>query len=85
MAKGNSKLPKLTLTYIEKSHDWALKQDKTGKTIKKFEDKEDATKRGVLLKAAGKQGASVKIQKMNGKFQEERTYPKSKDPKSSKG
>lgn len=85
MAKGNSKLPKLTLTYIERTSTWSLKQDKTGKTIKKFDDKQDATKRGILKKLLGKIGGSVKIQKMDGDFQEERTYPKSKDPKGSEG
>lgn len=85
MTKGKSTLPKLTLTYIEKNATWALEQDKTGKVVRKFEDKQDATKGGVLRKIVGKIGASVKIQKMNGRFQEERTYPKSKDPRSSKG
>jgi len=85
MTKGKSKLPKLTLSHDEKKDDWVLKQDKTGKTVKRFEDKADATKGGVLKKASGKDGASVKIQKKDGKFQEERTYPKSKDPKGSKG
>jgi hypothetical protein len=33
----------------------------------------------------GSDGGSVKIQKENGRFQEERTYPGSKDPASSKG
>lgn len=40
-------------------------------------------KGGALEKAIGE--GSVKIQKMDGKFQEERTFPGSKDPKSSKG
>jgi hypothetical protein len=40
---------------------------------------------GVLEAELGKAGGSVKIQKMNGRFQEERTYPGSADPKTSKG
>jgi hypothetical protein len=41
---------------------------------------------GVLSKkAVGKDGGAVKIQKENGDFQEERTYPSSKDPHSSPG
>lgn len=80
-----STLPKFTLEYNEKKEQWELEQDKTGKIIEKFETKEEATKGGVLKKAVGKDGGSVKIQKENGKFQEERTYPKSKDPKKSKG
>lgn len=41
---------------------------------KTFDTKADATKGGVLEKAIGPEGGSVKIQKENGRFQEERTY-----------
>lgn len=84
MAK-TPKLPKLTLTHNEKKDRWDLTNDKTDKVVKSFDTKAEATKGGVLAKAAGKEGASVKIQKMDGKFQEERTYPSSRDPKGSKG
>ena len=41
---------------------------------------------GLFLEpAVGKLGGSVKIQKLNGRFQEERTYPKSADPSESVG
>jgi len=36
-------------------------------------------------KAVGSGGGSVKIQKKNGRIQEERTYPGSADPKKSPG
>lgn len=49
------------------------------------EKKADATKGGVLKEAVGKAGGSVKIQKLDGKFQEERTYPDSSDPPGSPG
>lgn len=78
-------LPKFTLDYNEKKDKWDLTNDKTDKVVKSFETKDAATSAGVLKTAVGKEGGSVKIQKANGKFQEERTYPKSKDPKSSKG
>jgi hypothetical protein len=77
-------LPKFTLTYNENKETWDLENDKTDKTIKRFETKEEATKRGILKKTIGGIG-SVKIQKMNGRFDEERTFPKSADPKKSKG
>ena len=80
-----AKLPKFTLEYNEKSKDWNLSNDKTNRTIRSFDTKDSATAGGVLEKAIGKDGGSVKIQKMNGRFQEERTYPGSKDPKGSKG
>ncbi len=78
-------LPPYTLVHDDKKHDWALTNDATGKTIRRFDTKEDATKGGVLEKAVGKDGGSVKIQKQNGRYQEERTYPRSRDPRSSRG
>ena len=80
-----AKLPKYTLEFDEKKDKWTLENDKTDKVIKTFDTKADATKGGVLEKALGKEGGSVKIQKADGKFQEERTYPGSADPASSKG
>ena len=79
-----AKLPKFTLTHNDKKDRWDLKQDKSEKVIKHFETKEDATAGGVLKKAIGGEG-SVKIQKIDGDFQEERTFPRSEDPKKSKG
>ena len=80
-----SKLPKYTLEFNESKDKWELENDKTSQVVKTFKTKEDATTRGVLRKAVGIEGGSVKIQKENGRFQEERTYPKSRDPKKSKG
>ncbi|MDO9231155.1 MAG: DUF2188 domain-containing protein [bacterium] len=79
------KLQKYTLDYNEKKSKWELENDKTDKVIKTFETKEMAVSRGALRKVLGEDGGSVKIQKLDGKFQEERTYPKSKDPITSKG
>lgn len=78
-------LSKFTLGYNERKTRWDLKKDKSSTIIKSFDKKSDATKTGSLEKAVGKNGGSVKIQKIDGKFQEERTYPGSKDPKQSKG
>lgn len=80
-----AKLPKFTLTKNEKKDSWDLVNDKTDKVVKRFDTKTEATKGGVLGKAVGKAGGSVKIQKEDAKFQEERTYPQSADPKASKG
>jgi hypothetical protein len=80
-----AKLPKFTLNKNEKTDRWDLTNDTTDKTVKTFPTKADATKGGALDKAVGAEGGSVKIQKENGRFQEERTYPGSRDPKSSKG
>ena len=80
-----ARLPKFTLEFNEKKDRWALENDKTNRTIKTFATKEAATAGGVLKRAVGGEGGSVKIQNVKGKFQEERTYPRSKDPRSSKG
>lgn len=80
-----SKLRKFTLEYNEKKDRWDLENDKTNRVVKTFETKEEATERGVLKKALGAEGGSVKIQKENGRYQEERTYPSSADPHNSRG
>ena len=79
------KLPKYTLEHNERTERWDLVKDVTDRTVKSFTTKETATKGGVLERAVGPDGGSVKIQKVNGRFQQERTYPGSKDPKKSPG
>lgn len=79
-----SNLPKYTLEKNERTERWDLVNDKTNRTVKSFDTKADATKGGELEKAVGGTG-SVKIQKENGRIQEERTYPGSADPKKSPG
>lgn len=78
-------LRKLTLSFDRQNDDWKLKEDHTNRTVRVFETKADATKGGVLGKVLGEQGGSVKIQKENGVYQEERTYPRSADPRRSPG
>jgi len=70
-----SKLAKYTLTHNDSNHQWDLEHDRTGKVVKSFGTKAQATKGGVLERAVGRDGGSVKIQKENGRFQEVRTYP----------
>lgn len=80
-----AKLPKFTLTKNERTDRWDLTNDASDQRVKSFPTKADATKGGALQKAVGAAGGSVKIQKENGRFQEERTYPRSRDPRGSKG
>jgi len=80
-----AKLPKFTLEYDEKRDRWNLERDTTNQTVKTWETKADATARGELKRAVGPGGGSVKIQKTNGRYQEERTFPRSADPKRSRG
>ena len=77
--------PKHTLDYNERRKRWELENDRTNRVVKRFIAKENALRSGVLKRAVGKKGASVKIQKVNGCYQEERTYPGSKDPSKLKG
>lgn len=80
-----SKLPKYTLKLDKKKSNWALVKDGSDRATRRFETKSEATSAGTLKSALGKEGGSVKIQKTNGKYQEERTFPRSKDPTSSEG
>ena len=78
-------LPKYTLCHDQKKDDWALREDSSGRVKRRFDSKAEATAGGVLRRTVGPSGGSVKIQKMDGTFQEERTFPRSKDPKRSPG
>lgn len=79
-----AKLPKFTLEHNDKKDRWDLIKDGSRTLVKAFDTKADATAGGALSKAIGGEG-SVKIQKENGRFQEERTFPRSADPKKSPG
>lgn len=92
MAKGGTKgsgggggLRKLHLVKDKGRGDWELKAEGSDRALRRYDRKEDATKGGSLADTLGKQGGSVRIHKTDGKIQEERTYPGSKDPKDSKG
>lgn len=79
-----ARLPRFTLSYDQNKEDWRLRNDQTQKVAKRFETKEDATKKNALKKAIGGEG-SVRIEKVHGGYQEERTFPRSKDPRKSPG
>lgn len=77
-------LRRFNLVHDQQKDDWKL-QNELGRTVRRFETKDDATAGGVLKEALGSNGGSVRIHKENGLFQEERTFPRSRDPKSSPG
>jgi Uncharacterized protein conserved in bacteria (DUF2188) len=79
-----AKLPRFSLSHNEKTKKWELRKEGSGEVVKTFARKAVATKGGVLEKAVSGMG-SVRIRKRNGKIQEERTYPRSMDPRGSKG
>jgi len=78
-------LPKLTLSLNDDKEVWQLKNDFTNRVLKNFDTKGEALEGGVIKDLLGNNGGSVKIQKENHIFQEERTYPRKKDPRESKG
>ncbi|MBO9380713.1 DUF2188 domain-containing protein [Sphingomonas histidinilytica] len=78
-------LPKFTVTKNDKRGGWELTKDGNERATKHWDTKTELTKGGALADAVGKGGGSVKIQKGDGKYQEERTYPRSRDPKGSPG
>ncbi|WP_168069647.1 DUF2188 domain-containing protein [Sphingomonas kaistensis] len=84
MAKEPS-LPKFHLVKDSKRDGWKLEPEGGGRARARFDTKADATKGGALSDALGKQGGSVRIHKEDGKVQEERTFPRERDPKSSPG
>lgn len=78
-------LEKYHLTHDSKAGNWRLEKEGAKRAAKVFESKADATKGGALADAIGKHGGSVRIHKQDGTIQEERTFPRSSDPRSSKG
>ena len=81
---ADDKLDKFELTKRDNGQ-WALEPEGGGRAKALFDKKADATKGGALAEALGKGGGSVKIRKQDGTYQEERTFPRGKDPKGSKG
>lgn len=78
-------LRKFDLLHDEEREDWFLKEEGSSRARRRFDRKEDATRGGVLAGELGKQGGSVRIHNRDGDYQEERTYPRSRDPKKSPG
>ncbi|ABR60159.1 DUF2188 domain-containing protein [Sinorhizobium medicae] len=76
-------LDKYTLRKDGKTDKWRLERESSDRAKATFETKDQALKE--LRDAVGPSGGSVRIRKVDNTIQEERTYPKSKDPKKSKG
>ena len=78
-------LKKYEVGYDRKSENWKFKEQGSGKVIAESGIKADLVTGGKLAQLLRGEGGSVRIKKMDNKIQEERTYPRSKDPKKSKG
>lgn len=79
-----SKLPRYYLEHDKKADDWKL-VNAANRVVDRFETKANGTAGGVLSGAIGEGGGSVRIRLMDGSIQEERTFPRSADPKKSPG
>jgi hypothetical protein len=66
-----------------KNGEWNLKKEGSNRAVKKFDTKEQG--RDYSTDYVRQQGGSLKIHKLDNSIQEERTYPKSSDPKKTKG
>jgi hypothetical protein len=77
-------LHRFTLKHNGRDSRWDLK-DQTGEVIRTFQRKSDATASGVLEAAVGEKGGTVRIHKRDGILEEERTFPRSRDPRDSPG
>jgi hypothetical protein len=71
-------------TLKEENGGWVLK-DQEGGVLTTFKSKAEATTGGELENAIGAKGGSVRIHKEDGTLEEERTFPRSKDPPHSPG
>ena len=75
----------LTLGYNEERRRWDLTDDASNCVVKSFATNCVATRKGVFEGIFRMRGASVRIETLLGRFQEERTYPGSRDPRRSEG
>jgi hypothetical protein len=75
----------LTLGYNEERRRWDLTDDTSNRVVRSFTTKQGATRKGVLERIVRTRPASVRIETLHGRFQEERTYPRSSDPKRFEG
>ena len=79
-------MDKYHLTHDPKADKWRLQKEGSDRAKRVFDTKAEATKGGALAGALGAAGGSVRIHKKEGgQIQEERTFPRSADPKKSKG
>jgi hypothetical protein len=77
-------LHRFTLKHNKRDGGWDLK-DQIGDTVRTFSTKADALKGGTLERLVSKHGGTVRVHAKDGKLQEERTFPRSRDPRRSPG
>ena len=72
--RGHKVKRNYTVKLDSSRNTWVLQHAVSGKVLRVFETKEDATRAGVLRKAIGTQGGTVRILRSNGTFEEERVF-----------
>lgn len=70
---------KYTVRFDGSRKKWLLKHDVSGKVLRVYDTKEEATRAGALRKAIGRRGGTVTIRSLAGAYEEERTFPSSDD------
>lgn len=70
---------------LTKRGDKWVARTRSGQTVASARTKKVAVKRTASAAKRDRQAVTVKIHKGDGKFQEERTYPRKADPPRSKG
>lgn len=68
---------------VKQGKEWVGKSG--GQVVAKAQVKTDVVKKVAKVAKSDPQAVSVKIHKLDGKIQEERTYPRKADPRGSKG
>lgn len=76
-------IDKYTLHKDAETDKWRLEKEGSDRAKARYDTKEEALKG--LRTAVGPEGGSVRIRKVDNTIQEERTYPRSKDPKKTPG
>jgi hypothetical protein len=68
---------------VKKGDKWV--GESAGKIVANASIKAEAVRRTALAARADPEPVTVKIHKLNGRIQEERTYPRKADPRRTKG
>ena len=71
---------RFTVKHHKQLGGWAL-SDQTGDIWRIFATKAKALAHGELERTVGTEGGTVRIHRQDGQFAEERTYPRSGDPR----
>ncbi|MCY4495481.1 MAG: DUF2188 domain-containing protein [Acidimicrobiaceae bacterium] len=74
-----------TLHKDEKTKKWRLEKEGSNRAIRTYDTKAEGVSDLPRRFNNSNAGASVQIRKLDGRIQEERTYPGSKDPRASLG